>query len=222
MDEDALNDTFVSNDGVEEDAANEELDSMSLPYMRDFDIGIQYRKLNCNSVLVAIEPFKALYFAGKALIQVVKGVVDIYGYRFGVNGQKYMVFSARGHSSLVCVQAVSRNDAANEIPEANDDISVEELMSATGALIIMEGFENEWCDGMRHTYPEAGDIIGPVISGIGPGKLPIQKRFMDKLGFQLIKGSRSDKFKMMKFPSYWDDIFSDLVNQFGKISIYSF
>lgn len=218
MDDVSLNeiDLNASQNDSEDNPENE--DEMTLPHMREYCTGISYRKLDCNSVLVSIEPFNQLYFMGKALIKVIKGTVDIYGYRFGADGKKYSVFSAKGHTSLLCVKALQRSGPMDKDGGEGTGITPDELACSQGALIVMEGFENEWCDGMRNTYPTAANMIGPSITGIGPGKLPIMKNFMDKLGFQFVKSS--EKVKMMEFPAYWEDLFKDINNQFGKRSIF--
>ncbi|CAL8101043.1 unnamed protein product [Orchesella dallaii] len=192
----------------------------SRPHMRNFCDGIFYRKLDCNSILVSIMPLAELYFTGKALLSVVKGIVDIYGFKVGVDGNKYAAFSAKGHSSLQCIKGIARNDTSITTMEKDDtgashpNISSEELLVAEGALIIMEGFENEWCEGMRHVYPESVNFIGPSIMGMGPGKTPQLKTFIDKVGFQFIKKTGSQRYRFLEFPVYWEQIFNDLIDKF--------
>ncbi|ODN05731.1 Polynucleotide 5'-hydroxyl-kinase NOL9 [Orchesella cincta] len=189
------------------------------PHMRTFSHGILYRKLDCNSILVSIMPPQELYFTGKALIRVVKGVVDVHGFKIQeADGIKYAAFSAKGHSSLQCIKALARNSTGastvnDSASASHPNICPEELETAEGALIIMEGFENEWCEGMRHIYPDCVNFIGPSITGMGPGKTPQLKTLMDKVGFQFIKKT-SQKYRFIEYPPYWEQVFNDLVDKF--------
>lgn len=196
-----------------EDHLNEET---PIPNMQSFSNGVTYRKLNCNSILVSIEPSKRLYFAGKVIVQVLKGRVNIYGYVMEPCDNKYTVFSAKGHSSLLFIQGIAGNTSKDDFNFTQGSISKEEYGNSTGALIVLEGFENEWCDGVRQTHPQGSNFIGPSITGIGPGTIPLPKDFLDKLGFQFINNAKSDRFKLLELPSYFDNIFTDIIGKFGK------
>lgn len=192
------------------------ISSSSIPDMRPCYNGISYRKLDCNSILVSIEPCRKLFFTGKLIMQVLKGVVDIYGFRVVADGRRFMAFSAKGHSSLLPIQSMGRKDSNNDVVfESHPKVSRDEILTTDGSLFILEGFENEWTEGLRHVYPESSRIIGPSITGIGPGKTPKKRMLMEKLGFDVVEDVKSKKFKLLEFPPYFDSIFSDLTNQFG-------
>jgi hypothetical protein len=189
--------------------------SSEAPHMRALnDETVLYRKLNSDSVLVAVRVPNCLYFSGKCAVKVVRGKVDLYGYVMDSKDPKQYAFSPKGHSSLLCIKAIAETCEADEDLEIDEEmgefLKTEELQSLPGALFVMQAFDNAWAEGLRNFSKRGESLIGPCPTGIGPGVLPIMKNFMDKLGFQFIPQSLYDKNRLMRDSIDWERVYSQL------------
>jgi len=164
-------------------------------------------------VFVSLFPQSNLYIHGKCEILVLKGIVEINGFRMSSENASQKIYSPKGYS-LLCISAIaSDNESTSMATTLPPNFSIEDLKDCTGPAFILKSFDDCWCDGIRSYCMDGESLVGPRVNK-NAKKFPKLKNFFHKLGFQFVSNT-GDRTRVFEAKSEWYDLFDEIVAKQG-------